>query len=340
MNDIESWVPSLGKYRETHSCSTLHDWQARRANLRYRGGDGKVRFAHTLNNTALACPRILVPLLENHQTADGRVQLPQGAPGPDGRRVSLAEARTGDDRPPPAGGGLRERGWTVVARSGTASATRAARPRGRPAGAGHPRLHRQRPHHDGAAPGAGRGRLARPPWGLGWNLGARADTIDRLGKRARRDRRGASRSWSSAGASAGVFARELARARPEQVRAVVTLGSPFSRRPAAEQCLAALRMGRRPQGRRAADPARHRQAAGADLAIWSRQDGIVAPRAARGLADERDKAVELDCNHMAFGVSRKAARQGGARNRQIPEKAQLISDRSCFGNAKTPSSGA
>jgi seryl-tRNA synthetase len=76
MNDIESWVPSLGKYRETHSCSTLHDWQARRANIRYRGGDGKVRFAHTLNNTALASPRILVPLLENHQTEDGRIKLP------------------------------------------------------------------------------------------------------------------------------------------------------------------------------------------------------------------------------------------------------------------------
>jgi len=77
MNDIESWVPSLGKYRETHSCSTLHDWQARRSNIRYRGADGKVRFAHTLNNTALASPRILVPLLENHQLADGRVRLPQ-----------------------------------------------------------------------------------------------------------------------------------------------------------------------------------------------------------------------------------------------------------------------
>ena len=77
MNDIESWVPSLAKYRETHSCSTLHDWQARRANIRYRGADGKVRFAHTLNNTALASPRILVPLLENHQTADGRVKLPK-----------------------------------------------------------------------------------------------------------------------------------------------------------------------------------------------------------------------------------------------------------------------
>ena len=77
MNDIESWVPSLGKYRETHSCSTLHDWQARRANLRWRDGERKVRFVHTLNNTALASPRILVPLLENHQQADGRVKLPR-----------------------------------------------------------------------------------------------------------------------------------------------------------------------------------------------------------------------------------------------------------------------
>jgi seryl-tRNA synthetase len=76
MNDLESWVPSLGKYRETHSCSTLHDWQARRANLRWRDEERKVRFVHTLNNTALASPRILVPLLENHQIADGRVRLP------------------------------------------------------------------------------------------------------------------------------------------------------------------------------------------------------------------------------------------------------------------------
>jgi seryl-tRNA synthetase len=77
MNDIESWVPSLGKYRETHSCSTLHDWQARRANLRWRDENRKVRFVHTLNNTAIASPRILVPLLENHQQPDGRVRLPK-----------------------------------------------------------------------------------------------------------------------------------------------------------------------------------------------------------------------------------------------------------------------
>lgn len=84
MNDIESWVPSLGKYRETHSCSTLHDWQARRANLRWRDEDRRVRFVHTLNNTALASPRILVPLLENHQEEDGRVRLPEALRGPMG----------------------------------------------------------------------------------------------------------------------------------------------------------------------------------------------------------------------------------------------------------------
>jgi seryl-tRNA synthetase len=76
MNDLETWIPSLGKYRETHSCSSFHEWQARRANLRYRDKKGHVRYAHTVNNTAVASPRILVPLLENHQTEDGRVRLP------------------------------------------------------------------------------------------------------------------------------------------------------------------------------------------------------------------------------------------------------------------------
>ena len=76
MVDVESWVVSENRYRETHSCSALHDWQARRANLRYRDGSGKPRFCFTLNNTALATPRILVMLLENHQNADGTVNIP------------------------------------------------------------------------------------------------------------------------------------------------------------------------------------------------------------------------------------------------------------------------
>jgi seryl-tRNA synthetase len=74
--DIESWVPSENAYRETHSCSALHDWQARRTSLRYRDANGKVRFGFTLNNTALATPRILVMLLENHQNEDGTVNIP------------------------------------------------------------------------------------------------------------------------------------------------------------------------------------------------------------------------------------------------------------------------
>jgi seryl-tRNA synthetase len=77
MYDLECWVPSEGRYRETHSCSYLHDWQARRANIRYRDEDGKVKFVHTLNNTAIASPRILIPLLETHQQPDGSVRIPE-----------------------------------------------------------------------------------------------------------------------------------------------------------------------------------------------------------------------------------------------------------------------
>lgn len=76
MFDIESWVPSENLYRETHSCSSLHDWQARRTNLRYRDKEGVVKFVHTLNNTAVATPRILVPFLEQHQMADGKIRIP------------------------------------------------------------------------------------------------------------------------------------------------------------------------------------------------------------------------------------------------------------------------
>ncbi len=75
--DLEAWVPSQNCYRETHSCSNITDWQARRTNLRYRdNADGKVKFAHTLNNTGIATPRALVPFIENHQNADGSVNIP------------------------------------------------------------------------------------------------------------------------------------------------------------------------------------------------------------------------------------------------------------------------
>jgi len=75
--DIETWMPSRGGYGETHSASRFHDYQARRLNLRYRGADGKVRTCHTLNNTAIASPRILIAILENYQEADGRIRIPE-----------------------------------------------------------------------------------------------------------------------------------------------------------------------------------------------------------------------------------------------------------------------
>lgn len=76
MHDIETWMPSRNAYGETHSCSSFHDFQARRLNLRYRDNHGKIRFVHTLNNTVLASPRILIPILEVHQQADGSVVIP------------------------------------------------------------------------------------------------------------------------------------------------------------------------------------------------------------------------------------------------------------------------
>lgn len=74
--DIEAWVPSEDKYRETHSASYFHDFQARRLGIKYRDGD-KNRFVHSLNNTAIAAPRILVPIIENNQQADGSIKVPE-----------------------------------------------------------------------------------------------------------------------------------------------------------------------------------------------------------------------------------------------------------------------
>ncbi|MGE0479392.1 MAG: serine--tRNA ligase [Phycisphaerae bacterium] len=77
MFDIETWMPSRGAYGETHSASNLHDFQARRLGLRYRDANGKVQFCYTLNNTVVASPRILIPLIELNQQADGSVRLPR-----------------------------------------------------------------------------------------------------------------------------------------------------------------------------------------------------------------------------------------------------------------------
>jgi len=96
MMDIETWMPSRfdGKnqatgYGETHSASRLYEFQARRLNLRYKGADGKTRFVHTLNNTVVASPRILIPILENYQNADGTVTVPEALRGYMGGRERI-----------------------------------------------------------------------------------------------------------------------------------------------------------------------------------------------------------------------------------------------------------
>lgn len=75
--DIEAWLPSQNTYRETHSSSYFHDFQTRRFNIRYRDAEGKLQFAHSLNNTAVAMPRILSMIVENYQQEDGTIRVPE-----------------------------------------------------------------------------------------------------------------------------------------------------------------------------------------------------------------------------------------------------------------------
>ena len=75
--DLEVWVPSQNKYREISSISNCGDFQARRANIRVRGKDGKIEFAHTLNGSGLAVGRTVVAILENYQEKDGAVKIPE-----------------------------------------------------------------------------------------------------------------------------------------------------------------------------------------------------------------------------------------------------------------------
>ena len=145
------------------------------------------------------------------------------------------------------------------------------------------------------------------PWRLGWNMGARHDLMQRLDHSLSQvddDRPVLLVGWSLG----GIFARELARLRPDRVRAVVTLGSPFSGDPRLNNVwrlyerVAGHKVDATPIPRITAKPPVP------TLALWSRRDGIVAASAARGLPEESDKSVELQCNHMAFGVSARATR--------------------------------
>jgi len=85
--DIEAWVPSENTYRETHSSSYFHDFQTRRLNIKYRDENGKMRYAHSLNNTAVATPRLLISLIENNQQADGSIVVPEALRGYMGKEV-------------------------------------------------------------------------------------------------------------------------------------------------------------------------------------------------------------------------------------------------------------
>ena len=144
------------------------------------------------------------------------------------------------------------------------------------------------------------------PWGLGWNLGAKPNTVEQLV--AKLDAIDDPRPVLVVGWSlGGIYARELARARPERVRAVVTLGSPFSGDPHANNV---WRLYEWVAGHKVDDPPIPRNCAKPPvptLAIWSRRDGLVAGSAARGLPEESDHEVEFRCSHMAFGVSRRVA---------------------------------
>lgn len=76
-NDLECWMPSRNAYGETHSVTAFLDFQARRLNLRYRDSEGKIHYCYTMNNTAIATPRVLIALIENNQQADGTIKVPE-----------------------------------------------------------------------------------------------------------------------------------------------------------------------------------------------------------------------------------------------------------------------
>ena len=75
--DLEVWLPGFNGYREISSCSNFEDFQARRANIRYRPQGGKPQYVHTLNGSGLAVGRTVAAILENYQQADGSVKIPE-----------------------------------------------------------------------------------------------------------------------------------------------------------------------------------------------------------------------------------------------------------------------
>lgn len=146
------------------------------------------------------------------------------------------------------------------------------------------------------------------PWRLGLNKRVEPDMLERLESCI--DHMGAKQPVLVVGWSlGGLYARELARHCPDKVRAVVTLGSPFS---GSLKQNNVWRLYERVAGHSVDNPPVPRitdKPPVPALALWSRKDGIVAPRSAHGLEGERDKAVEIGCSHMAFGISKNATRR-------------------------------
>ncbi len=85
--DIEVWMPSYGRYVEISSCSNFEDFQARRANIRFRDSDGSLKYVHTLNGSGLAVGRTVAAIMENYQQADGSIKVPDALRPYMGREV-------------------------------------------------------------------------------------------------------------------------------------------------------------------------------------------------------------------------------------------------------------
>ena len=212
----------------------------------------------------------------------------------------------GDDRPPRLGLRLGEAAWLLPRMWRLFGSTRPIGPLDGPPALVIPGF----VAHDRATLALRRALAAKGwrvhGWEMGVNWGARGDTVECLRQRLdeiAQDKKVLVVGWSLG----GLFARELARAFPEQVLAVVTLGSPFSGSPKQNHV---WRIYERIAGHKVEDPPLPRITDKPDvphLALWSRRDGLIAPRAARGLDHERDEAVELGCTHMAFGMSKRAA---------------------------------
>lgn len=143
-------------------------------------------------------------------------------------------------------------------------------------------------------------------WSLGFNFGARADTLDRIEAALERFSGGQPATlvgWSLG----GIYAREVAKQRPDLVERVVTLGAPFAGDPRANHVWRLYELvSRYPVDKPPLNVDLGAKPPVPTFALWSRRDGIVAPLCARGFEEQSDRQFELDCSHMGFATSRRA----------------------------------